>query len=148
MTARIEAALAAARSTVERVGPPEAARLRADGALLVDIRPASYRAAEGEIPGAVPVERIHLEWRLDPSCAHRLPGVHPGRTVVVLCNEGYASSLAAAEVRRLGLTGVRDLVGGYRAWLAAGLPTTGSQANSGQHHLAELGGAGQQRVLG
>ncbi|GAB3476147.1 rhodanese-like domain-containing protein [Amycolatopsis cihanbeyliensis] len=139
MTARVDEVLATARSTVDRVGPEEALRLRAGGALLVDIRPAGDRAAEGEIPGAVPVERIHLEWRLDPSSEHRLPGVRPDRAVVVICNEGYASSLAAAEVKRLGLPGVTDLVGGFRAWRAAGLPTSGS----GQHHLAELGGAGQ-----
>ncbi len=111
-----------ARAELARVTPAEAARLQTDGALLVDIRPIANRAAEGEIPGSVPVERIHLEWRLDPSSDHRLPEVDRGTKVIVLCNEGYASSLAARDLHRLGLTTATDLVGGFRAWAAAGLP--------------------------
>lgn len=118
----IEDALAAARATLTRVDPAAASRLQADGALVVDIRPHVNRAEEGEIPGSVPVERIHLEWRLDPTGDHRLPEVHADLPVVVVCNEGYASSLAAADLKRLGLNQATDLIGGYRAWRAAGLP--------------------------
>jgi rhodanese-related sulfurtransferase len=87
----------------------------------VDIRPHANRAAEGEIPGAIPVERIHLEWRLDPHGEHRLPGFTEQSVVIVICNEGYASSLAARDLQDLGLPHATDLIGGFRAWRAAGL---------------------------
>ncbi|TVT17995.1 rhodanese-like domain-containing protein, partial [Amycolatopsis rhizosphaerae] len=115
-----EELLAAARSTLDRVGPAEAGRMQAAGALVVDIRPERFRAGEGEIPGSLPIERIHLEWRLDPTGAHRIPQVRADRPVIVVCNEGYASSLAAADLKRLGLPLATDLVGGFRAWRAAG----------------------------
>ncbi|MQA78432.1 MAG: rhodanese-like domain-containing protein [Streptosporangiales bacterium] len=118
----VDAMLAEARAHLDRVGPREADELQRAGALLVDIRPLADRVAEGEIPGSVPVERIVLEWRLDPAGADRIDGVHAGATVVVLCNEGYASSLAVRDLRRLGLVRATDLVGGFRAWRAAGLP--------------------------
>lgn len=118
----IEHLLTLARHDLDRVDPHEAAQLRESGALIVDIRPRVNRAAEGEIDGAVTVERIVLEWRLDPAGAHRLPGLTPDRTVILVCNEGYASSLAAAQARQLGLRSATDLVGGFRAWKAAGLP--------------------------
>lgn len=89
-----------------------------DGALLVDIRPAADRVADGELPGAEVVERIHLEWRLDPTSPHRIAGATPGRRVILVCNEGYASSLAAAILRDLGVERATDLVGGFRAWRA------------------------------
>ncbi|MFE9575119.1 rhodanese-like domain-containing protein [Nocardia sp. NPDC006044] len=92
------------------------------GALLVDIRPYANRLAEGEIPGAVIVERIVLEWRLDPHNEFRLAGLTEDTTVVILCNEGYASSLAARDAHELGLRNATDMVGGFRAWKAAGLP--------------------------
>jgi rhodanese-related sulfurtransferase len=111
-----------ARSTLDRVDPATADRLRHDGALVIDIRPFSNRAEEGEIPGSVPIERIHLEWRLDPNGSHRIPGFTEDTTVIVLCNEGYASSLAARDLKRLGLRNATDLIGGFRAWHAAGLP--------------------------
>ena len=111
-----------ARAELDRVSPAEAKRRQDEGALLVDIRPIANRTAEGEIPGSVPVERIHLEWRLDPAGAHRLPGLDPDTKVIVVCNEGYASSLAARDLHRLGLTTATDLVGGFRAWAQAGLP--------------------------
>lgn len=119
MTA-VDDLLAAARSCLDRLTPAEAARL-AD-TLFVDIRPAPDRAAEGEIPGSVAVERIVLEWRLDPGGEHRIPGFTEDTVVIVLCNEGYASSLAARDLRALGLRRATDLVGGFRAWAAAGLP--------------------------
>lgn len=116
--------LADARADLDRVTPAEADELRRAGALLVDIRPHAHRLAEGEIPDAVPVERIVLEWRLDPASDHRLPGLTSDTRVVVLCNEGYASSLAARDLRRLGVHAATDMIGGFRAWAAAGLPTT------------------------
>jgi rhodanese-related sulfurtransferase len=119
----LDAALADARSGLNRVTPHRARELQEAGALLVDIRPHANRHAEGEIPGAVIVERIHLEWRLAPDSDWRLPSVTPDSTVVVLCNEGYSSSLAAADLQRLGLPGATDLDGGFRAWAEAGLPT-------------------------
>ncbi len=112
-----------ARAGLARVTAREAARWQGDGAVLVDIRPYSNRLAEGEIPGAVVVERIVLEWRLDPTGEHRLPGLTAKTPVVIFCNEGYASSLAAADARALGLVDVTDVVGGFRAWQSAGLPT-------------------------
>src|SRR5690606_5743253 len=95
-------------------------------ALLVDIRPAAQRAEEGEVPGALIVERNVLEWRFDPASDARLPQAtdHDVR-VIVLCSEGYTSSLAAASLQDLGLTRATDVVGGFKAWRAAGLPTTG-----------------------
>ncbi|MBM7772693.1 rhodanese-related sulfurtransferase [Actinokineospora baliensis] len=116
--------LAAARADLTRLTPEAAHALQTSGeALLVDIRPIANRGDEGEIPGALPIERIHLEWRLDPAGDHRIDGFTPNTTVVVLCNEGYASSFAARDLKRLGLPRATDLIGGYRAWQAAGLPT-------------------------
>ena len=118
----IDEVLAQARAGLDRVTPQRADELRRAGALLVDIRPHANRLAEGEIPDSVPIERIVLEWRLDPAGEHRLPGFTADTPVVVLCNEGYASSLAARDVRQLGVRSVTDLIGGFRAWRAAGLP--------------------------
>jgi rhodanese-related sulfurtransferase len=118
----IDEVLARARSELDRVTPQQADELRRAGALLVDIRPHANRLAEGEIPDSVPIERIVLEWRLDPAGEHRLPGFTADTPVIVLCNEGYASSLAARDVRQLGVRSVTDLIGGFRAWAAAGLP--------------------------
>jgi rhodanese-related sulfurtransferase len=118
----IDSFLSQARSGLARVSPAQARELQEAGALLVDIRPFANRQAEGEIPGSVVVERIHLEWRLAPDSEWRLPGVTVGSTVVVLCNEGYSSSLAAADLQRLGLANATDLEGGFRAWAEAGLP--------------------------
>lgn len=118
----IDHLLTDARGDLDRVDPHGAAELQRDGALLIDIRPESNRLAEGEIPGALNVERIVLEWRLDPSSPHRLDGLRVDQPVVLVCNEGYASSLAAAQARELGLGRATDLIGGFRAWRAAGLP--------------------------
>jgi rhodanese-related sulfurtransferase len=117
----VEEMLARARARLDRVTAHEVAGL-GDDALLVDIRPAHNRAAEGEIPGSVPVERIVLEWRLDPHGEHKLDGVTEDTVVVVVCNEGYSSSLAADTLQTLGLTRATDLVGGFQAWREAGLP--------------------------
>jgi rhodanese-related sulfurtransferase len=125
----IDDVLAKARAGVRRVAPAEVASLPADH-LLIDIRPLHNRADKGEIPDAIPIERIVLEWRLDPGGDHRLPGFTADTTVVVFCNDGYASSLAARDLRELGLPKATDLTGGYNAYSAAGLPTQpgGTQA--------------------
>jgi len=120
---RIDEILAEARSHLDRVSPEQADLLRARGALLVDIRPEVNRRTEGEIPGAIPIERIHLEWRLDPHGEHRIPGFTEATTIIVVCNEGYSSSLAARDLQRLGLPHATDLIGGYRAWYKSGRPT-------------------------
>ncbi|MFH8366504.1 rhodanese-like domain-containing protein [Streptomyces sp. NPDC018031] len=124
MTRRsIDELLADARAQLDRVGPAEAASIRAGGGVLVDIRYAALRDRDGTIPGALIVERNELEWRLDPLCDHRLPEATGHELpVVVICNEGYASSLAALSLRRLGLRRATDLVGGFQAWRTAGLP--------------------------
>ncbi|MFD4970620.1 rhodanese-like domain-containing protein [Streptomyces sp. NPDC058424] len=114
------------RQGYERVEAREAyAAARVGGALLVDIRYAALRSRDGLIPGALVVERNELEWRLDPLGSHRVPEAtgHDLR-VVVVCNEGYASSLAAASLHQLGLLRATDLVGGFQAWRSAGLPVT------------------------
>ncbi len=116
----IEQVLSAARSRLQRLSPDEAART---GAVLVDIRPESQRAIEGSIPGALVVERNVLEWRFDPASSARLPiAADSDRQVIVFCSEGYASSLAAAALQDLGLSRATDLIGGFHAWRAAGLP--------------------------
>jgi rhodanese-related sulfurtransferase len=119
---RIDEILATARSLLDRVDPRRADQLRDRGALLVDIRPHANRSAEGEIPGAIVIERNVLEWRLDPRGDHRLPGVTEDSVIIVFCNDGYASSLAARDLKAVGLPHATDLIGGYRAWRAAGLP--------------------------
>ncbi|MGW4241297.1 rhodanese-like domain-containing protein [Nocardia sp. NPDC004722] len=119
---RIDDLLEQVRTRLDRVDSHRAAALLSEGAILVDLRPYANRLAEGEISGALVVERIVLEWRLDPTGEHRLPGLTSDSTVVLFCNEGYASSLAAADAHRLGLPRATDLIGGFRAWKAAGLP--------------------------
>jgi rhodanese-related sulfurtransferase len=113
----IEQVLAESRRHLERVEPEQLAREMADGALVVDIRPVQNRDTEGLLPGAVVVDRNVLEWRLDPTSPDRIPEADdPERRVILFCNEGYASSLAAETLQRVGLDRATDLVGGYRAW--------------------------------
>ncbi|MBB6038124.1 rhodanese-related sulfurtransferase [Phytomonospora endophytica] len=119
----IDQILAEARSRLRRLGPHETAVAHRNGAVLVDIRPRAQRAAEGEIPGVLVVERNVLEWRFDPRGEARLPIAAFDLRVVVFCQEGYTSSLAAAALLDLGLSGATDLAGGFAAWRAAGLPT-------------------------
>jgi len=118
----IDQVLAEARERLDRAAPREAARAAAAGALLVDIRPAAQRAAEGEIPGALIVERNVLEWRFDPASSARLPQAGYDLQVIVVCSEGYTSSLAAAALQDLGVSRATDLDGGFVAWRDAGLP--------------------------
>lgn len=116
----VDELLAAARARLVRVPPEDLAAELAAGALVVDTRPAEQRQRDGELPGALVIDRNVLEWRLDPAGAHRLAVTAPGRRVVVVCNEGYSSSLAAATLRDLGLDAT-DLIGGFQAWRAQGL---------------------------
>jgi rhodanese-related sulfurtransferase len=123
----IEQLLAAARARLDRLSPVQAQQATAAGAILVDIRPQAQRLAEGEIPGAVVVERNVLEWRLDPDSPARLPAARYDLQIIVFCSEGYTSSLAAASLLDLGLHRATDMAGGFRAWQAAGLPATSGQ---------------------
>jgi rhodanese-related sulfurtransferase len=118
----IDEVLDAARSQLVRLDPEDASDAVSRGAVLVDIRPAAQRAAEGEIAGALIVERNVLEWRFDPACEARLPIAAHDLQVIVVCSEGYTSSLAAAALQELGVHRATDLAGGFRAWEAAGLP--------------------------
>jgi rhodanese-related sulfurtransferase len=105
------------RRGLDRVDPEDLAAEVDAGALVVDIRPSETREPEGELPGALVVDRNVLEWRLDPTSEDRLPEADdPDRRVILVCNDGYASSLAAETLRRIGLGRATDLVGGYRAW--------------------------------
>ena len=114
-----------ARARLRRLDPYQAAAVAASGGLLVDIRPAAQRAEEGEIPGALIIERNVLEWRLDPASPHRVPKVQGhDQPIVILCSEGYTSSLAAAVLQDLGLHRATDLIGGFKAWEAGGLAVT------------------------
>jgi len=127
VTSRIDEVLADARARLQRVTPEEASRAIAErSALLVDTRPEWQRRAEGEVPGAILVERNHLEWRLDPTSEARIPeAVDHDIEIIVMCSEGYSSSLAAASLQDLGLHRATDLIGGFVAWRAAGLPVRG-----------------------
>jgi len=115
--------LAAARSGLSRLEATDAYAATQHGALLVDIRPEFQRRRDGEIPAAIIVERNHLEWRLHPESPARIPEA-TGFDVewIVLCDEGYASSLAAGALQAVGLHRATDVVGGLRAWRAAGMP--------------------------
>ncbi|MFC5662158.1 rhodanese-like domain-containing protein [Kitasatospora misakiensis] len=124
MVTTIDDLVARSREGVHRPDAEEAYRAQRSGALLVDIRPAAQRAAEGEIPDTLIIERNVLEWRLDPTGSHRIPeATGYDLEVIVVCSEGYASSLAAASLRELGLHRATDLDGGFVGWAAAGLPT-------------------------
>ncbi|MEU2116899.1 rhodanese-like domain-containing protein [Streptomyces sp. NPDC016459] len=120
----IDELLERVRSGLDRISPRAALEAyEAGDALLVDTRYAALRERDGLIPGALVVERNELEWRLDPQGSHRAAeAVNHDLRVVVLCNEGYASSLAAESLRRLGLHRATDLIGGFQAWQAEGLP--------------------------
>ena len=121
--AAIYRALDTARRRLKRVTPEQAASEHAAGALLVDTRPAEQRRRDGEIPDAVVIERTVLEWRLDPTSPDRIPeATDKAVRVIVLCNEGFSSSLAAVSLQDLGLLNATDVIGGFQAWKAAGLP--------------------------
>ena len=115
--AKIDALLDEARRHLDRVSAADLRTELAAGALVVDTRPVEQRRRDGELPRAVIVDRNVLEWRLDPTCPHHIPeAVDADRRIIVVCNEGYSSSLAAATLRQLGLRRATDLVGGFQAW--------------------------------
>lgn len=122
--------LAEARSRLHRLSPEAAAAQLGRGALLADIRPAAQRVEQGEVPGSVIIERNVLEWRLDPTSGACLDLAAPGQFWIIICHEGYTSSLAADALTSIGVPAT-DVVGGYAAWQAAGLPTVpgGTPAN-------------------
>ena len=120
----IDDLLSAARARLQRLSPQETFVAVERGAILIDIRPAAQRAEFGEIPGALIIERNVLEWRLDPRSEARLSfATRYDLEVIITCQEGYTSSLAAASLQDLGLSRATDLAGGFAAWQAAGLPT-------------------------
>jgi len=123
MPPTIDEVLEQARRKLVRIEPKEAAAELANGALLVDTRTEAQRAKQGEIPGAIVIDRTVLEWRLDPKSPSRIEQAtdHQIR-VIVVCAEGFSSSLAAASLQDIGLVNATDLIGGFQAWKAAGLP--------------------------
>jgi rhodanese-related sulfurtransferase len=130
----VDRLLARARVGLRRLQPREAVDALRGGALLVDTRPESQRRADGEIPGALLIERNHLEWRLDPSSGASIPeAVDRHVAWIIICGEGYSSSLAAASLKDLGLLNVADVIGGFQAWRDAGLPVTTPPPQPEQH---------------
>jgi rhodanese-related sulfurtransferase len=126
----VEALLQQARAGVRRLDAYETRAAVAAGALLIDTRTDRQRAVQGELPGAIVIDRTVLEWRLDPSSASRIPeATGTERQIIVVCRQGFSSSLAAASLRAIGLHRATDLIGGVEAWLAAGLPTTAEPAD-------------------
>jgi rhodanese-related sulfurtransferase len=119
----IDDLLAEARARIDRLSPVETLEAQRRGALVVDTRSERDCSVEGGIPGALVIERTVLEWRLDPRSPSRVPQASYDAHVVVVCSEGYSSSLAAATLRELGITYATDMIGGFRAWKIAGLPT-------------------------
>ncbi len=126
----VDELLAEARAMLpHRPGPAEALAAQACGALLVDIRGDDQRWADGLIPGALVLPRNSLEWRCDPASRWRHPVMNDrSRPLILICNEGFQSSLAAATLHRLGLVNATDLDGGFVAWAAAGLPVVAVRA--------------------
>lgn len=120
----IEETLSQVRLRLLRLYPAEAYAVSTDeDTYIVDTRPECQRRAAGEIPGAIVIERNHLEWRLDPSSDSRIPeAVHANIRWIIVCEGGYSSSLAADSLRQIGLHRSTDIVGGFNAWLAADLP--------------------------
>ena len=136
----VDELLAEARTQLVRLTPAETRAALEGGAVVVDIRPIEQRSHDGEIPGAHVIPRNVLEWRLDPAGAYRDPAVAGGdRQVVVVCNEGYQSSLAAATLRRLGVDAT-DMAGGFQAWLGEGLPVTEAAAGPATEEAREWRG--------
>jgi rhodanese-related sulfurtransferase len=118
----VEELLAEAAAEIDRLTPAEAHEAAQNGDLLIDIRPVEQRRRDGFVPGATIVDRNVLEWRLDPEGEHRDPALaHRDRRIVLICDEGYQSVLAAATLRRFGLKSC-DVIGGVQGWMATGLP--------------------------
>jgi rhodanese-related sulfurtransferase len=121
----IDQLLAAAREGLNRLDPEAALSACENGALLVDMRPHEQRVRDGLIPGAVVIDRNVLEWRLDPSSPHKLAMVTGyEQQIILICNQGFSSSLAAATLQQLGLRNATDVAGGFEQWAARGLPVS------------------------
>jgi rhodanese-related sulfurtransferase len=116
VTLTIDGLLTLARAQLERVAPEDLGEEQQRGALVIDIRPEDQRRRDGPLPGALVIDRNVLEWRLAPSSLHRVPESTEGRRVILVCNEGFSSSLAAATLHMVGVTGATDLIGGFQAW--------------------------------
>ncbi|MFI6231022.1 rhodanese-like domain-containing protein [Micromonospora echinospora] len=130
MSPGVDALLEQARAGVRRFTPHETIQAAGRGALVVDTRTDLQRREQGELPGVVVIDRTVLEWRLDPASAWRIPeATGYDLEVVVVCRQGYSSSLAAASLRALGLHRATDMVGGVEAWRAAGLPMSDRPAD-------------------
>jgi rhodanese-related sulfurtransferase len=127
-TPRIDVLLEAAREGMDRLTPAAALAAQHEGALLVDTRTPTQRASQGELVGALVIDRTILEWRLDPTSLFRIPEARAGRRVVVVCRQGYSSSLAAASLRSLGVDAT-DVIGGAEAWFAEGMPRSTAPAD-------------------
>ena len=126
----VDALLAHAREGMRRLDPHETRAAVAAGALLVDTRTDVQRQQQGQLPGAVVIDRTVLEWRLDPSSPNRIPeATGADIVVVVVCRQGYSSSLAAASLRAVGLHRATDLIGGVEGWIDAGLPMSDAAAD-------------------
>lgn len=122
MTRSIDDLLAEARARLVRLSPREALAAQASGALLIDTRSERDRRSEGAIPGAIAIERTVLEWRLDPASGASIPEASYDAHIVIVCNDGYSSSLAAATLQDIGIARATDMIGGFRAWKIARLP--------------------------
>jgi rhodanese-related sulfurtransferase len=123
MPVTVDQLLSTARSRLDRLTPAEAHAAARRGAVIVDIRSDSQRERDGLVPGARRVPRNVLEWRCDPASEHRDPALaRPDAHIVLLCDEGYQSSLAAATLQQLGIRRATDVEGGFQAWRAEGLP--------------------------
>jgi rhodanese-related sulfurtransferase len=130
LLAGVDAELERCRMGVRRLHPAEAWHAAQQGALLIDTRTETQRGEQGELPGSIVIDRTILEWRLDPSSEWRIPeAVDVGVLAIVVCRQGYSSSLAAASLRRIGLHRATDVVGGFEAWCEAGLPLADPAVN-------------------
>jgi rhodanese-related sulfurtransferase len=138
MTNGVDDLLADARRHLHRLTPQAAADALVTGAILVDIRPLEERRRQGEVPGATIVGRNVLEWRFDPG-SHRIPSATLRRAVIVLCAQGFASSLAARSLQMLGWRDATDVIGGFEAWVAAGLPVRACAGSTGEEALDQAG---------
>lgn len=138
MTNGVDDLLADARRHLHRLTPQAAADALVAGAILVDIRPLELRRRQGDVPGAAIVDRNVLEWRFDPG-PHRIPEATLRRAVIVLCEQGFASSLAARSLQVLGWREATDVIGGFDAWAAAGLPVRACAGSAGEEALDQAG---------
>jgi rhodanese-related sulfurtransferase len=125
--------VAEARERITRLAPRQAREATIEGALLIDLRSVDERERHGVIPGSLHIPRSVLEWRADPDCEHRNPDVaRLDARLILFCAEGYSSSLAAASLQQLGFEDVGDMVGGFAAWKAEGLPVAEASTSAGR----------------